>query len=76
MAKVTVWMPDDLLREVDAEAKRLGTTRSAVLRGFAASALRERRGDRSAAMAAMLMSPGHHGGDSASSVKATRPSAS
>ncbi|MFT4050011.1 MAG: ribbon-helix-helix protein, CopG family [Solirubrobacterales bacterium] len=39
MAKVMVSMPDELLARVDAEAARKGSTRSAVLRGFAESAL-------------------------------------
>lgn len=73
MAKVMVSMPDDLLSEVDAEAERLGTTRSAVLRQFADSALRERRSDRAAAMRALLTRPGHHGGAAAERVKDTRP---
>ncbi|HEX3518045.1 MAG TPA: ribbon-helix-helix domain-containing protein [Solirubrobacteraceae bacterium] len=74
MAKVMVSMPDDLLEEVDAEAKRLGKTRSAVLRGFADSALRERRTDRAAAMDALLTHTApRHGGASAERVKANRP---
>jgi metal-responsive CopG/Arc/MetJ family transcriptional regulator len=73
MAKVMVSMPDDLLSEVDAEASRLGTTRSAVLRQFADSALRERRSDRAAAMRALLTHPGHHGGEAAERVKDSRP---
>ena len=75
MAKVMVSMPDDLLSEVDAEANRLGTTRSAVLRQFADSALRERRSDRAAAMRALLAHPGHHGGGAAERVKDSRPAA-
>lgn len=75
MAKVVFSMPDDLLREVDAEAKRLGTTRSAVLRQFADSALRELRSDRAAAMRSLLARPGRHGDGAAEHVKASRPSA-
>jgi steroid delta-isomerase-like uncharacterized protein len=73
MAKVMVSMPDDLLSEVDAEASRLGTSRSAVLRQFADSALRGRRTDRAAAMAALLRHTARHGGAAAERVKATRP---
>jgi metal-responsive CopG/Arc/MetJ family transcriptional regulator len=73
MAKVMVSMPDDLLSEVDAEASRLGTSRSAVLRGFADAALRRRRADRAAAMSALLRRAGHHGGQAAERVKASRP---
>jgi metal-responsive CopG/Arc/MetJ family transcriptional regulator len=73
MAKVMVSMPDDLLSEVDAEASRLGTTRSAILRQFTDSALRRRRADRAAAMTALLQQPGKYGGAAAEHVKATRP---
>jgi metal-responsive CopG/Arc/MetJ family transcriptional regulator len=73
MAKVMVSMPDDLLNEVDAEASRLGTTRSAVLRQFADAALRERRSDRAAAMRTLLTRPGRHGGRAAEHVKDNRP---
>lgn len=66
-------MPDELLSEVDAEASRLGTTRSAVLRQFADSALRKRRADRAAAMRTLLKSSGRHGGSAAELVKANRP---
>jgi metal-responsive CopG/Arc/MetJ family transcriptional regulator len=74
MAKVMVSMPDDLLNEVDAEANRLGTTRSAVLREFADAALRRRRTNRAASMSALLQrAASEHGGASAERVKATRP---
>jgi metal-responsive CopG/Arc/MetJ family transcriptional regulator len=73
MAKVMVSMPSDLLSEVDAEASRLGTTRSAVLRGFADAALRRRRADRATAMGALLRAAGRHGGATSERVKATRP---
>jgi metal-responsive CopG/Arc/MetJ family transcriptional regulator len=69
-----VSMPDELLNEVDVEAARTGTTRSAVLRGFAAIGLRERRADRAAAMRALLRGAARHGGAAAENVKATRPS--
>jgi metal-responsive CopG/Arc/MetJ family transcriptional regulator len=73
MAKVMVSMPDDLLSEVDAEASRLGTSRSAVLREFADSALRRRRADRAAAMKALLRDTARHGGAAAERVKSSRP---
>jgi metal-responsive CopG/Arc/MetJ family transcriptional regulator len=73
MAKVMVSMPEDLLSEVDAEAARRGTTRSAVLRQFADAALRRRRVDRAAAMDELLRHPSHHGGAAAERVKTTRP---
>lgn len=68
-----VSMPDDLLNEVDAEASRLGTSRSAVLRDFAGAALRRRRADRAAAMGVLLRDAARHGGAAAERVKATRP---
>jgi metal-responsive CopG/Arc/MetJ family transcriptional regulator len=73
MAKVMVSMPDELLAEVDAEARRVGTSRSAVLRGFADAALRRRRADRAAAMRTLLRDASPHGGEAAEQVKATRP---
>jgi hypothetical protein len=73
MAKVMVSMPDELLSEVDAEAARLGTSRSAVLREFADTALRRRRTDRAAAMDRLLRQTAPHGGEAAERVKATRP---
>jgi metal-responsive CopG/Arc/MetJ family transcriptional regulator len=75
MAKVMVSMPDELLSEVDAEASRLGTTRSAVLRGFADLALRKRRADRATAMRSLLAKPSRYGGAAAKLVKDTRPPA-
>lgn len=74
MAKVMVSMPDDLLAEVDAEAGRLGSTRSAVLRSFADVALRKRRADRAAAMRVLLRDASSHGGKAAELIKASRPS--
>ncbi len=73
MAKVMVSMPAELLAEVDAEARRAGTSRSAVLRGFADAALRRRHADRAAAMRVLLRDASPHGGDAAEQVKATRP---
>lgn len=76
MAKVMVSMPDELLAEVDAEARRLGTSRSAVLRGFAEAAVRARRRDRARAVSEVLLrNASDHGGNSAEQVKATRPKA-
>jgi metal-responsive CopG/Arc/MetJ family transcriptional regulator len=74
MAKVMVSMPDGLLAEVDAEAARRGSTRSAVLRSFADAALRKRRVDRAAAMHVLLKDVSPHGGQAAERVKASRPS--
>lgn len=73
MPKVMVSMPAELLAEVDAEARRLGSNRSAVLRGFAESALSSRRSDRARAMGKLLGGAAGHGGEAAERVKATRP---
>lgn len=73
MAKVMVSLPDDLLAEVDAEARRLGTTRSAVMREFADIALRRRREGRASALRSLLADAAPHGGASAERVKETRP---
>jgi metal-responsive CopG/Arc/MetJ family transcriptional regulator len=75
MPKVMVSMPDELLAEVDAEARRAGTSRSAVLRGFADAAIRRRRAERAAAMRKLLREAAapHGGGNVAELVKATRP---
>jgi metal-responsive CopG/Arc/MetJ family transcriptional regulator len=73
MAKVMVSLPDDLLGEVDAEARRVGTTRSAVMREFADRALRRRREGRASAMRSLLAEASSHGGRGAEQVKATRP---
>jgi hypothetical protein len=73
MAKVMVSLPDDLLAEVDAEAQRGGTTRSAVMREFADAALRRRREGRATAMRSLLSDASPHGGRAAELVKATRP---
>jgi hypothetical protein len=58
---------------VDAEARRGGTTRSAVMRGFADEALRQRREGRAAAMRSLLSRASPHGGRAAELVKSTRP---
>jgi metal-responsive CopG/Arc/MetJ family transcriptional regulator len=73
MAKVMVSLPDDLLAEVDAEAQRAGTTRSAVMREFANIVLRRRREGRAMAIRSLLDEASPHGGDNADRVKATRP---
>lgn len=74
MGKVMVSLPDELLREVDNEAARTGTSRSAVLRAYADGALRRRRSRRSEAMRQLLGTVGSHGGQSAEAVKASRRS--
>jgi hypothetical protein len=66
-------MPDELLAEVDAEARRLGSTRSAVMRDFADAALRRRREHRAVAIRTLLGEAASHGGRAAELVKETRP---
>ena len=73
MAKVMVSLPDELLSEVDAEARRRGTTRSAVMREFANIVLHRRREARAEAMRSLLDSASPHGGNAAEAVKRTRP---
>jgi metal-responsive CopG/Arc/MetJ family transcriptional regulator len=78
MAKVMVSMPTELLAAVDAEARRSGSTRSAVLRGFAEDALQRRRTKRARAMREILDDLSEaglqgHGGNVAEAIKAHRP---
>lgn len=76
MAKVMVSLPDDLLRAVDAEARRLRTTRSGVLRRLAEELIGRRSGRRAERMAEIETAGGSgagHGGRVAELVKATRP---
>lgn len=75
MAKVMVSMPDGLLAEVDGEAERLGSTRSAVLRGFAEAAIQRRRKARAEAIADLIRdhASDHGGGDIAQLIKEGRP---
>ena len=75
MAKVMVSLPDDVLRAVDVEAERRGTTRSGLLRELAEGALRWRSMQRAERMAAINAAGANvgHGGRVADLVKATRP---
>jgi metal-responsive CopG/Arc/MetJ family transcriptional regulator len=76
MAKVMVSLPDDLLRAVDAEASRRGTTRSGLLRELAEDTLRRRTAQRARQMREIRLAPGErrsHGGRVADLVKAHRP---
>ncbi len=71
--KVVVYMPDDLLAEIDAEANRTGASRSAVMRDLTYAALRRRRTNRATEMQALLHHAGPHGGNVAERVKQMRP---
>lgn len=76
MAKVMVSLPDDLLRAVDIEAGRRGTTRSGYFRELAEETLRRRsvrRAERMAEIVAMEGAVTGHGGRVAELVKANRP---
>jgi metal-responsive CopG/Arc/MetJ family transcriptional regulator len=75
MAKVMVSFPDDLLRAVDVEADRRGTSRSGLLRELAEDSLQRRSVQRAERMAAIGADgrPGAHGGSVAELVKANRP---
>lgn len=76
VAKVMVSLPDDLLRAVDMEADRRGTTRSGYLRELAEEALRRKsalRAQRMAEIDTMDGPPTRHGGGVAEIVKANRP---
>jgi len=76
MAKVMVSLPDDLLRAVDIEAGRRGTTRSGYLRELAEETLRRRSVRRAERMAEIVAKGGPvtgHGGRVADLVKANRP---
>lgn len=78
MAKVMVSMPAELLAEVDAEARRTGSNRSAVLRGFAVDAIQRRRTRRAEGIREILdglpdLALAGRGGDVAEEVKAHRP---
>jgi len=76
MAKVMVSLPDDLLRAVDVEATRRGTTRSGLLRELAEESLRRGSVRRAARMSEIDRAGGApvgHGGHASDLVKATRP---
>lgn len=76
MAKVMVSLPDDLLRAVDIEAQRRGTTRSGLLRELAEESLQRRASRRAQRMAALDSVRGQakgHGGNVAEAIKANRP---
>lgn len=73
MKKVFVYMTDDLLAEIDAEADRTGASRSAVMRDLTYTALRRCQVDRATEMQALLDHTGPHGGNAAERVKQMRP---
>jgi metal-responsive CopG/Arc/MetJ family transcriptional regulator len=68
-----VSLPDDLLKQLDAEAERRGLTRSGMLRDLADQALRRRGVQRSRRLASIARRAGRHGGEVAVVVKRHRP---
>jgi metal-responsive CopG/Arc/MetJ family transcriptional regulator len=76
MAKVMVSLPDDLLRAVDIEASRRGTTRSGYLRELAEETLRRRSSRRAERMTEINALDGRlsgHGGGVADLIRENRP---
>jgi metal-responsive CopG/Arc/MetJ family transcriptional regulator len=76
MAKVMVSLPDDLLRAVDIEADRRGTTRSGLLRELAEETLHRRsvqRAERMAQVDNVDRPRTGYGGGVGELVKANRP---
>jgi metal-responsive CopG/Arc/MetJ family transcriptional regulator len=68
-----VSLPDDLLRDLDAEAGRRGLTRSGLLRDLALESLRRRGELRAQRAAEILRDAAPHGGDVAELLKRHRP---
>lgn len=69
-------LPDDLLRAVDVEAQRRGTSRSGLLRELAEESLRRRsarRAERMAAVGSAHSQPVGQGGRVAELIKVNRP---
>jgi metal-responsive CopG/Arc/MetJ family transcriptional regulator len=73
MAKVMISLPDELLAQVDAEARRRGTTRSAMMREYASSALERRSAKLAAEMRRIGRDAAGHGGGVVDHLKAGRP---
>lgn len=68
-----VSLPDELLTAIDAEARRLGTTRSGLLRTYADEALRRRAEDRAARVDHIMRGARAHGGKGVGQLKRHRP---
>jgi predicted transcriptional regulator len=76
MAKVMISLPDDVLRAVDIEADRRGTSRSGLLRELAEESVRLRSLRRAQRMTELDADAGRaagHGGQVAEVLKANRP---
>jgi metal-responsive CopG/Arc/MetJ family transcriptional regulator len=75
MAKVMVSLPDDLLRQLDAEAQQRGTTRSGLLRSYVEEGIHRRNQRRAERMRQILAEPvasSGFGGDSVDFLRAER----
>lgn len=73
MAKVMISLPDELLEQVDSEAKRRHTSRSGLLQDFARDAF-SRRGERLARRMRELEGEAiNRGGNVAEQLRASRP---
>ena len=57
MAKVMVSLPDDLLRQLDAEARERGTTRSGLLRSYVQEGMQRRTQERARRMKELRAEP-------------------
>ena len=66
-------LPDELLDAVDAEASRLGTTRSGLFRGLAQNALRERGAERADRVDEVMREASGHGGAVVAALQLHRP---
>lgn len=75
MAKVMISLPDGLLRQLDDEAQRRGTTRSGLLRDYIDAGLRQRDVERARKIREILaepVEPGGFGGNSVEFIKQER----
>jgi hypothetical protein len=72
VAKVMISLPDDLLARIDAEARRLGSTRSGVIRAFTTQALDGDAEALRARLRALQDQAGAHGGGAVNALRAGR----
>ncbi|HEU4655881.1 MAG TPA: ribbon-helix-helix protein, CopG family [Capillimicrobium sp.] len=73
MTQVTIELPSELLRRLDDEARRRGTTRSGMLRALVERELAEDPHQRERGIRALLMMAGRHGDNVAAHVRAAGP---
>lgn len=72
MAKVMISLPDELLGRLDDHARRIGKTRSGLLRELAERELRADIGNRSRRIRGLVSTAAPHGGDAARHVREQR----